>query len=214
MNYIYDILLNFQEKLYDFYDWNMGDDIKHIRRIPLFKISSDDLISFKENKFVVDKSLLNKIYNKGETFENRKIAKLDYACLFCDGFETIGICFAENGESILKTKLLIDEDSEVLDVCSHLDEETINYNIIGEDKPNYLQTREEMHKKEYIIKELEKLFYISDTTKIKYLYYDCFNKNESSMDTMLENFNNAIKNDFSTIGTKIYDFLKLTSLKK
>ena len=34
MNYIYDILLNFKNKLYDFYDWNINDDITHIRKIP------------------------------------------------------------------------------------------------------------------------------------------------------------------------------------
>ena len=43
MNYIYDIILNFQERIYDFYEWNKTDVITHIRKIPVFKISSKDL---------------------------------------------------------------------------------------------------------------------------------------------------------------------------
>ena len=35
MNYIYDILINFNENLYDFYDWNLNDQIDHIRKIPV-----------------------------------------------------------------------------------------------------------------------------------------------------------------------------------
>ena len=38
MNYIYDILLNFNDMLYDFYDWNVKDNILHIRKIPLIQI--------------------------------------------------------------------------------------------------------------------------------------------------------------------------------
>jgi len=33
MTYIYDILLNFKDDLYEFYDWNKTDNIIHIRKI-------------------------------------------------------------------------------------------------------------------------------------------------------------------------------------
>ena len=45
MNYIYDILVNFKETLYDFYEWNKNDNITHIRKIPLFRIND---IFFKD----------------------------------------------------------------------------------------------------------------------------------------------------------------------
>ena len=47
MNYIYDIILNFQERIYDFYEWNKTDVITHIRKIPVFKISSKDLYNIE-----------------------------------------------------------------------------------------------------------------------------------------------------------------------
>ena len=38
MTYIYDILLNFNEEYYEFYDWNKEDTIVHIKKIPIYKI--------------------------------------------------------------------------------------------------------------------------------------------------------------------------------
>lgn len=214
MNYIYDILLNFNEKLYDFYDWNMADDIKHIRRIPLFKVTSEDLIALKENKVVVDQSILNKIYRKTEIFERRKIVKLDYACLVCDGLEVIGIYFNNDGKSMGKTKLLVDEESEVLDISVHLNEENFDYNILSLDKPEYLKTRQEIQRRKYIINELQKLVNSKDHEKLKYLYYECFNKTEVSEDKMMNTFMTEIEQHFSLLSTKLYDFFKLTSLNK
>ena len=45
MNYIYDIYLNLNETLYDFFDWNKNDKLTHIKKIPVFKVSEEN---FKE----------------------------------------------------------------------------------------------------------------------------------------------------------------------
>lgn len=214
MNYIYDILLNFNKELYDFYDWDRKDDIKHIRRIPIIKVSSDDFITLKENDVVVDKNLLHRIYNKTEIFEQRKILRLEYACLFCDGLETIGISFDDNGESLEKTKLLIDEDNEVLDICVHLNEEKIDYNILKSNKPEYLKTRKEIQRRKFILQELQKLSESQDYEKLRYLYYECFNKKEDSVNKMMSVFTETLDTNFNSLFMKLYDFFKLTSLNK
>ena len=41
MNYIYDIYLNFNNQLYDFFDWNKSDKLIHIKSIPIIKISEN-----------------------------------------------------------------------------------------------------------------------------------------------------------------------------
>ena len=33
MKYIYDIILNFNERLYEFYEWKDNDDIEYIKKI-------------------------------------------------------------------------------------------------------------------------------------------------------------------------------------
>lgn len=60
MNYIYDILLNFHNMLYDFYDWNLNDNIINVRKVPLFKISSNQLKEIKENVVKFDYNFLKK----------------------------------------------------------------------------------------------------------------------------------------------------------
>ena len=40
MKNVYDILVNFKKRAYEFYEWNKEDDIEHIKVIPSFKESS------------------------------------------------------------------------------------------------------------------------------------------------------------------------------
>ena len=53
MKNIYDILVNFKKIPYEFYEWNKNDDIKHVKSIPTFRISSDCLIDFSDNNLIV-----------------------------------------------------------------------------------------------------------------------------------------------------------------
>ena len=83
MNYIYDLLLNFNEKIYDFYDWNKTDKIIHIKKIPIFKISSSKMNIIKNNKICFEDSFLEKIYRKTEEFMNRKNKYIAAMCSAC-----------------------------------------------------------------------------------------------------------------------------------
>ena len=40
MNYYYDIVLNLNEELYEFYEWEENDSIDFIKKIPLFRVST------------------------------------------------------------------------------------------------------------------------------------------------------------------------------
>ena len=51
MNYIYDVLCNFQNVYYDFYDWNKTDDILRIRKIPIIKVNDEVYLDLKNNKY-------------------------------------------------------------------------------------------------------------------------------------------------------------------
>ena len=47
MVYIYDILLNFNKNLIEYFEWDDKDSIKYVKKIALFKVSSkviDDFI--------------------------------------------------------------------------------------------------------------------------------------------------------------------------
>ena len=61
MNFIYDILLNFNKNFYEFYDWNREDHIDHIKKIPVFKIPSSDMEMIRMQNIQVSNEFLEKI---------------------------------------------------------------------------------------------------------------------------------------------------------
>ena len=61
MNYIYDIILNFQDNYYQFFEWRHKDKIKNIMKIPVYRVSNKDILILKNNKVKIDEVFLNKI---------------------------------------------------------------------------------------------------------------------------------------------------------
>lgn len=211
MTYIYDVLLNFNEKLYDFYDWNIDDNIVHIRKIPLIKINSYILTDINNNKFKVDSDFLIRIYNKTEANYQNKIETLSYACLFCDGLRATGVFFNKEGFSFLKTRMLIEEEEEVIEVSRVMVKEKLKYLIVFKEKSYPFKTRWEQ---EAIVDFKKKILDINDLEKLKYLYYECFNCTESDKKKMKEHLIIKIDTDFLIVEPILVSFFKLTSMKK
>ena len=84
MNYIYDIVLNFQDNYYNFFEWNRSDKLKNIIKIPLYRVSDKDIIILKNNKVKVDKELIKKI-----KLDNKNYKKI--ICLVSNKKITIGL---------------------------------------------------------------------------------------------------------------------------
>ena len=143
MNYIYDILLNFNRQLYDFFEWNLSDNIIHVRKIPLFRIDSKTLLTIRDNKVKVDSSFLEKIKNKTEIFTNKDVDVIEYASLLTDGSSVIALKLNHDGKSFGKSTLLVDEDSEVLEVSDRIKELNFSYEILESEIYVPLKTRKE-----------------------------------------------------------------------
>ena len=73
MNYIYDILLNFNKKIYDIYEWEKNDIITHIRKIPLFIVEKKQLLEIVNNEVIFNQEKLKKIENKTEIFTKNNV---------------------------------------------------------------------------------------------------------------------------------------------
>ena len=116
MNYIYDIYINLNELLYDFYEWNKSDNIIHIKKIPFFIIDSNTFKYIISNKIKIDSNFLKKINNKTEIWS--PIISIPYCALFCDYNDIIVVQFDKYGYSIKKSFLNIDEENEIIEVVS------------------------------------------------------------------------------------------------
>jgi hypothetical protein len=209
MNYIYDILLNFKEICYDFYEWDVADEITHIRRIPVVRIDSKTLYDLKCSSIKIDNEFLRKYYNKTEAFQKKSIKILDVSIVFTDTKESIACLFKKN-EVTGKSRLLLDEDEDLLEVGKTLEEEGFNYELVKKNIVSPFKTKKELVMENYINKALK---HINNKDVLKYLYYECFDKkienNNSIKEIIIENIKNNEK-----ICKKVFDFLKLTAIKK
>lgn len=214
MNYIYDVLLNFNDKLYEFYDWNKSDDVKHVRRVPIFKISTKQLLDIKNNNIIIDKSFLDLIINKTEYFSNRKVEKIKYSCIFSDGEKVLGVLFNSNGESIKYSSMLIDEEAEVNELCSEMKDYLLNIDINKKNIISDLKTRLDMEKEQFILNEIKALKDNKKNDKLKYIYYDCFDKKEESVSKIIDEIKLKLKQNNFDIRNKLYDLLKIRLFQK
>lgn len=213
MNYIYDILVNFNDTAYEFYDWNVEDEIDHIRKIALFRISSQAFMDLYHNRIILDNNLMGKIKNRCEVFNNKSVEYIPYACLFSSGTEVLGIEFNSSGKSIAKTKLLVDENSEVLEVVTRISETPIQYEIVSQEYHNDFKTRKEEEIEKYIHSEIRKLSK-NNVEKLKYLYYECFNEKEENKEKVLKGLKEGLKTEWDRIYPQVYNFFKLTGVRK
>lgn len=210
MNYIYDILINLQRKLYDFYEWNVSDDITHVRKTPIFKIKTEQLLDLKDNKVILDSTLLKRINNRTEIFTNHNVKVMRYVSLFSDNNDVIVLEFDEKGEKVRGSKLLVDEEIEVLEVVDNIDLSEINYSMIEPEDHNYSRTRKENKMYDYIIRQLTRENYI----KLKYLYYDYFEKEEDNIDKIIKDIKYELDNNWKNIYEQVYNFFKLSSQRQ
>ena len=204
MNYIYDILVNFKYPLMEFYDWNSDDDILNIKRIPLIKISSEDLNILKYNKFKL-KDITN-IKGNTKIFNDRK--KNYTSVIYTDGCEAVAFNFDDKGVSISKSDLLLDEEADILNNSLSLNITNIEYKVLSNDSVDLYKTRNEVKITNYLIDEIDK---IDDLDKLKYIYYECFNDYKEVSKTK---FINIIKGKWDDKYYKIYDFFKSISMNK
>ena len=195
MNYIYNIYLNFNKEYYDFYDWYDTDNIIQISKIPIIRIDTNSFIEIISNNIKIDNILFKSIYNKNNTY-----------LIITDTRNSIALKFNNNKESTMISSFNIEDEYQILNKSKKLKLYNIKYEILSKRQYIY-ETRDTYTKNKYLLNNINKLSY--DT--LKYIYYECFNKEEKIYNKMLKEIKNTILNN-NIISNKIYDILNPISL--
>lgn len=211
MNYIYDILVNYGNVPYDFFEWNTSDNIMHIRKIPIIKVSANTLIDIRDYEVKLDDSFLEYIKFKTEIFNDKNIRLIEEACLFSDGSNVLAIMVKNN--HLLKSKLLLEEEEEVLAISERLKEQSVIYTKIKKNINNQYKTRRQIDNEQKLRKQLNKLFYDKNYETLKYMYYECFNEKEESINKIRKNFYFILEESNELIIEKLKNILKLLEIK-
>lgn len=202
MNYIYDIVLNFNKEYYNFFEWNKKDNIVNIKKIPLFLVNNDTFKIFKYDNIKVSDNFINLIKDKTYTYSRTKIGN---ASLISNGKEVIGVLFNDNGELIKKSSLLLDEEDEVLNEC--INNTIYNIEIVNIKKNRVsLINRSQREKKNFLIKYINKE---NNLTNLKYLYYDYFEQEDDNFINIKKSLIKEIKDNWNSKLDKFYETVKM-----
>lgn len=208
MNYIYDIVLNFNSNYYEFYEWNKNDNIINIRKIPTFKVDNQTYYDFKFNDITVKNDFLKLIEDETSIYLGNTNK---YMCIITNSKEAIGIMFNKNGLIIKKSSLIIDEENEVLELAYDIENTRIDYQVNRVCKKMRLVSRSEGEKKKKIINNLNHLFKINNYELIRYIYYDAFLKDEKDVNKIYDELINVINKNETIYINRISSILELIS---
>ena len=194
MNYVYDIILNLSDSFfYDFYEWDVNDNIINLKKVPIIKVNKNTIYDFINYKIKIDKNFLSTINNK-TIFLKKDKNKYNYICILSDGKKSIGICFYKNGFVLYKSAMLLDEEDEVNKMVVNQKEININYKKYEYNSNKILRC--DIKRKKEIIKELNREYKNKEYDKLKYIYYEIYDKQsndiESIYNTLINNINDYL----------------------
>lgn len=207
MNYIYDIILNFNEEFYDFYEWKSNDNVINVRKIPVLKVDENTYVSLRNNKVQVSMETIDSL-KKNFSLYNEKIEG-NIICLITNGMSAFGVMLNNNGYLIKRSSMLFDEEEEVIDESENIKEVKIDFIKNEKQKSNNISR---------IVKEKQKFIkdYISsldDELTLKYIYYDYFEKEENK-NNIKEILLSEINSEWNSKLSKLYDLTKLLNKVK
>ena len=193
MDYIYDIVLNFQNNYYDFYEWKETDKVINIKKILVYKTTTEEYLNLKYNDVIID---------------NKTLPKQTKMFLITNGVEVMGLLLDNSGKIIKRSSLLFDEADEVLEEKEVIKELPLKYkkNI---SKLHISYSRLITEKTKFLTKYFSKIDINKDEYLLKYIYYDIFNKEENNINKVYKELTNLIKENID----KLYNSIKKVSIE-
>lgn len=188
MDYVYDIVLNFHDTYYEFYEWKSTDKIINVKKVPIYKVSTKDYLNIKNNDIIIDSKVLSK---------TNKIF------LITSGFEILGLYLDSTGKVLKKSSLIFEESDDILEDKDLIKNINIKYQIIKQNKITY-QSRINKEKSKYLKKYFKTLDKVKDEYLLKYIYYDIYNIPEEDSNIIYKKLQELLKKDLN----KIYDSIK------
>lgn len=214
MNNIYDILLNFNKhNFYCFFEWSSDDKISHIKKIPVCKISDDNMKLLLGNHVKIDNFFLEKIYNKTEVYTSKRVNFIPYSCIFSNNETCIAVNFNKNGEEISRSDLIIDEKDEVLELAFGMEIFDISFKIVDNITASNFITRYESNNIETIKSELKKAFDSNDVAKLRYIYYELYGVYEFDKNKIYNQISSDVCDNWSYKHEALVSIFKILNMR-
>ena len=205
MNFYYDIVVNFQENNYMFYEWAESDVLEYIITVPIFQVTTKVLRDLINNNIEVDKEFLDSIYNKTKL----KKGFLEYVSLFVSKNGAIVLEFASDGKVIARSGLQVNDECNVMEVIYTLPIFRLEYKVLNRLELNK-DLRLESTIKDFINLEINTLYKNKEWEKIVFLYNEWFLKSDPNVGEMVQEMQNRLKGEITDREFRIYNLIKLS----
>lgn len=215
MVYIYDILVNFNDSyLFDFFEWNMNDSIENLKKVRLYHISTNCMDELIENQVCVSTYFLEEIFKTCEVYTKNSVKTFPYVCLFSDGIRVIAIEFDSKGLSQEKSKLILEEEEDVLEIVEDMEVYDLSYHVVEKENNRFFLTRKELKMRKYLMSEIESAYHEKAYEKLKFLYEEYFEKEGMSYQKMKDDLLSSMTMFFDSKHVSLYEMLKLSHKRK
>lgn len=206
MNYYYDVLLNFQDKFYMFYEWDEYDNIEYFKKIPMFHTDTKTLSNMVLKIIKVDTDFLKTIENKTKLKQNKY---LKYTCIVSDGKNSIALEFNDDGLVINKSSLTVEDELNINEFIYSISKSKINYEIISADYFSK-ETRQELQIKKILKLEVISMYKQKNYSKLKYIYLEWFDEILDNIDSMYNKMLDKINSKLTDKEYHIYELIKMS----
>ncbi len=209
MYYYYDILLNFgsDNELFSFYEWEKDDAVEFVKKVPLFRVSTETFLDNLKYQVQYEKEVISLIQNKTIVKANANVS--ENLMIISDNKNALALEIGLDGTVIGRSKLLLEDEENLLEILYTMKETHFDYKKIKKYKNrNSLRQIEKIKK---LIKcELDTLYESKNVSKLKFLYYEWFNKSGKNIDLMYHEMQEKLSKEYNANLKKIYDFIKIS----
>ena len=213
MNYIYDIFLNYNKIPYEIFEWNKEDKIIHVRKIPFLLLETNDLYNLINKKVKISMDFLSKIYNKTEIFPRKNKQTLEYCFLARHKSEVMAFLLNKNGNIKAYSKLLLEEEIEIIEYSKSLKYTKLEYKNLIDNKYEHFTTRNENNIRKFIYSKLDNMVRENEQYKINFLCLEIFNRN-LKVKNPIKKIYDELEFNWENIYIKVYNFLKMIDIKR
>lgn len=203
MNYYYDFIISLD---YDYHYFYELEDPIIVKKIPIIRISHSNYIEILRTKFKVDKEFLSIINNKSKF---KKEIDSKYIRIFTDNKNAFVVEFNNNGESINKSSLLLEDELNICELSYSNQVINLNYNIFNREDIS-IDTIQSIRIKKYILLEIESCLNKKNYNKLKFIYLEWFNKMNNNIEDIVKDMHNKLNSFISDKEYEIYKLIKLS----
>lgn len=175
MKYIYDVVLNFNDIFYNFYEWDKKDTITYVKKIPIFKVTNDIINDFITNNISLDVSFIETI-PLTEVYKEIFVEKVYGLIIISSTDSSIALNFNKTGKILKISDINIEDTDEITDLVNKMKCTNIKYEVLSK-KEDRLVIRNDINMVDFINTKIDS---INNKDEIKYIFYECFKRCDCS----------------------------------